>query len=587
MRQNSNSIYRRHIGVISIVLALSAQSCSLFSASTQTKSATSTTTTTTASNATATTSQTAATAIHASTSHNISATSQIGEQNTQHFIVPEPNTDLSATDWLVLAQDAYDTQRYGDAFSAAIQAYHIANASGDSDVVDEATTAAIVAAAQLDVRELTSRSQSATSAAESAILTRVLASICHRQGDRDCVATQVDQSARAWEALGDDSQARQMVKWGDSLHPDLPIVAVMLPLSGKDRRMGRAMLGSFLLAGGIYDHRELPFALRFFDTQSDASAIESIVSSFANSPIRLVLGPVDVLESTKAAQLLPADISMIGFSPNDAFLGDRPNVFQYAYTLDREAQAIAERLVDMSPRRAIAIAPQNAYAETTLAQVNAFLPPAFAMSAELYPASQTDLRDVAKRITSQNPDVLFFPAQADDAERIASFLAQENMWCTTPGTPAPKASTDTRQFVTCLSTSAWAPIRSDHRYKFIVNALYLDYMATADDIDAAFSSQFSTLYHRLPSVYEVVPYAIVSMLRAVSASAWKSPDALQDAIYQILNGNQYLLTPEVRQVVSNGSISYPSTSTPMSTMGPGSSNTSQAPSLPVRSLTVK
>ena len=361
----------------------------------------------------------------------------------------------------------------------------------------------------------------------------------------------------------------------------------MLPLSGKDRRMGRAMLGSFLLAGGIYDHRELPFALRFFDTQSDASAIESIVSSFANSPIRLVLGPVDVLESTKAAQLLPADISMIGFSPNDAFLGDRPNVFQYAYTLDREAQAIAERLVDMSPRRAIAIAPQNAYAETTLAQVNAFLPPAFAMSAELYPASQTDLRDVAKRITSQNPDVLFFPAQADDAERIASFLAQENMWCTTPGTPAPKASTDTRQFVTCLSTSAWAPIRSDHRYKFIVNALYLDYMATADDIDAAFSSQFSTLYHRLPSVYEVVPYAIVSMLRAVSASAWKSPDALQNAIYQILNGNQYLLTPEVRQVVSNGSISYPSTSTPISTMGPGSSNTSQAPSLPVRSLTVK
>ena len=162
MRQNSNSIYRRHIGVISIVLALSAQSCSLFSASTQTKSATSTTTTTTASNATTTTSQTAATAIDASTSHNISATSQIGEQNTQHFIVPEPNTDLSATDWLVLAQDAYDTQRYGDAFSAAIQAYHIASASGDSDVVDEATTAAIVAAAQLDVRELTSRSQSAT-----------------------------------------------------------------------------------------------------------------------------------------------------------------------------------------------------------------------------------------------------------------------------------------------------------------------------------------------------------------------------------------------------------------------------------------
>ena len=189
MRQNSNSIYRRHIGVISIVLALSAQSCSLFSASTQTKSATSTTTTTTASNATTTTSQTAATALDASTSHNISATSQIGEQNTQHFIVPEPNTDLSATDWLVLAQDAYDTQRYGDAFSAAIQAYHIASASGDSDVVDEATTAAIVAAAQLDVRELTSRSQSATSAAESAILTRVLASICHRQGDRDCVAT--------------------------------------------------------------------------------------------------------------------------------------------------------------------------------------------------------------------------------------------------------------------------------------------------------------------------------------------------------------------------------------------------------------
>lgn len=583
MRQNSMPTYRRHVGVILTALALSVQSCAVFSSSSSSNKPPATSQRGSTTSAT----QSAVSNHGASTSNATGQWTRPDENKSLPLHNGDRDMSLSADDWLRRSLEDFDAQRFGDAFSAAINSHETALASGDGEIRDESATLAVAAAARLDGDDLKQRLQTTVSPIEKAILTRFLASRCHAQGDRECVATQVVQSALAWETIGDEAHAREMAKWNDSLHPDLTTVAVLLPLSGKDRRMGRAMLGSFLLAAGIYDHRELPFALKFFDTQSDAASIESLIASLAFPQIRLVLGPVDVLESAKTAQFLPDDIAMIGFSPNDAFISDRPNVFQYAYTLDREAQELAELLVGMNPRRIIAVAPQDAYAETTLSQVNAYLPPANAISAELYPASQTDLRDVAKRIKAQNPDVIFFPTQVDDAERMASFLAQENVWCQSPGVTAPRIASDTRQFVTCLSTSAWAPIRADHRYKFIVNALYLDYMENADDIDASFSAQFSSLYHRMPSVYEVAPYAIVSLLRSISAQTWKSPDELQNEIRRIFNGNRYLLTPDVRQVVANGSTLYRSQLQQIPVSDRDASLSPSIPSLPVRSLTVK
>ena len=598
MRQKAVTVSCRHLAGMAIFFALSAQSCALFSGSSETKT-NSAATVSAASAQPQASSGGDASAVRSQTS----ASSGIGDNsdlnrdlNNASSAAAGGEHDASAVqtaeDYAVSeyerAAEAYRSGRFAEAFGGAIRAIDLfQNASSPSEMRSEAETLAIAAAEQCDPVRWMQMNRTASSPAARSILSRLLAAVCLRQNDRSCVAAQARNAADAADALGDAENAERWRSAADSLYPELPVAAVLLPLSGKDRRMGRAMLGSFLLASGVYDHRDLPFVLRFFDTRSDAAEAGNIAASLAAHNIRLVLGPVDVLESMKTAQNLAGDAVMIGFSPNGAFSDGRPNVFQFAHTLDREAQAVAEFIVDTAPRRAISAAPQDAYSETALASVNAYLPPQMQLSAQTYPASQTDLRDVAKRIAAQSPDLIFFPAQADDAERLASFLAQENVWCRAPGAAPAQTSSDARRFAVCLSAGAWAPIPADHRYKFIVNGIYLDYASAGDDIDAAFSQQFSALYHRLPSVYEVMPHALVSALRKIPERAWQSGEALQSAASQILRGNRYILNPALRIVAPNGSAACGGADRLYSPAGGYSSDSSSANPLPVRSLTVK
>ncbi len=598
MRQKAVTVSCRHLARMAIFFALSAQSCALFSGASETKtnsvasvsSASAQPTASSAGNASAGRSQTSASSDIGDNSglnrdlNNASSAAAGGEQNASAVQTAEEYAQSEYE----RALEAYQSGRFADAFGGAIRAIElIQNDAQASEMRSEAETLAIVAAGQCDPVQWMQMNRAASSPAARSILSRLLAAVCQRQNDRACVAAQARNAADAADLLGDGENAERWRNAAESLYPELPAAAVLLPLSGKDRRMGRAMLGSFLLASGVYDHRDLPFVLRFFDTQSDAAEAGNIAASAAAQNIRLVLGPVDVLESMKAAQNLAGDAVMIGFSPNGAFSDGRPNVFQFAHTLEREAQTVAEFIVDMAPRRAISAAPQNAYSETALSSVNAYLPPPMQLSAQTYPASQTDLRDVAKRIAAQSPDLLFFPAQADDAERLASFLAQENVWCRAPGTAPAQTSSDARRFAVCLSTGAWSPIPADHRYKFIVNGIYLDYAAIGDDIDATFSQQFSSLYHRLPSVYEVMPHALVSALRKIPARAWQSGEALQTAASRLFRGNRYILNPTMRKVAANGSVAYDGAELLFSPAGGHASDSSSANPLPVRSLTVK
>ena len=112
-------------------------------------------------------------------------------------------------------------------------------------------------------------------------------------------------------------------------------------------------------------------------------------------------------------------------------------------------------------------------------------------------------------MAQQSPDIVYLPTTADTAERIASFLAQENLWCKTPGSVAPNSKIDTRKFTVCIGSSAWAPIADNHRHKSLIEALYLDYTDAATSFNAEFATQFSALYHRQPAVQEVLPFAAV------------------------------------------------------------------------------
>ena len=420
----------------------------------------------------------------------------------------------------------------------------------------DAIRVAAYAASRLSPIELTRLYGAAETHFERAVVGQMRVNFCAAQNDQACLDKVLPETIESLYLIGENDNADRLSKYGmQNGVAQTPVAAVMLPLSGKDRKIGRAMLGSMLQAAGIYNHKRMPMHLRFFDTRSSAAAIPEILAEIDKAGIRLIVGPVDIQECNAVAHGLGEKV-MIGFSPNDSFVGDLNGVYQFSYAIAEEAQQIAQMLIGMNAQTIVSISTDDAYAATTVEQLKASLPQGVNVSAFTYPAKQTDLRDLAKKAAAAAPDTVFLPVSVDVAERIMSFMAQENIWCAKPGTPQPKAASDQRRFVTCMATSAWAPIKDDQRFKFINEAIYLDYSDAANKLDTDFASGFEGLYHRPPAVHEVLPFTAITMMRSLKASDFESKTSLTQAVGQIFGATRYLMLPGARRITSAGTAPY-------------------------------
>ena len=84
-------------------------------------------------------------------------------------------------------------------------------------------------------------------------------------------------------------------------------------------------------------------------------------------------------------------------------------------------------------------------------------------------------------------------------------------------------------------------------------------------MDAQFSASFEKLYHRAPSVHEVLPYMAVSILKTLPSDSWKNPWELHSRLAELMPGHKYQMLPALRQVTSNDSASFAMQSTMDST----------------------
>lgn len=469
--------------------------------------------------------------------------------------VQEPDRSQAQLDFDA-ASDAVQSGQYALALKLAAQSYQAVPS-------DETRSLAMYAAMQLSPIELANLESSITFPLEAAVAGQLRLNTCASMHDNACVAALLPGTAMALEAIGDSASAERLrTMLARASNSSQPVVAVLLPLSGTDRRVGRAMLGSILQASGIYHHSSLPFDLRFFDTQSNVQTIPGILAEVQKLGARLILGPLDIQESMAVVpNLAEIQTVMLGFSPNDEFTKQSSAAFQFSYALTLEAEQLAQTIVALNVQRMVAVSPEDAYASTLVQQLQTSLPTGMAVSHVTFPQTQTDLRDIAHKIASQSPEVVYFPTSIETAERIASFLAQENLWCKTPGTPAPQSKLDTRKFTTCIGSSAWAPVADNHRYKSLHEALYLDYTDAAAVYVADFDKQFQALYHRLPAVHEILPFVAVSMLKTLPDEVWQNPESLQQGVQTLLRGQKYLMLPSLRQITSTGSQSFGMVST--------------------------
>lgn len=442
------------------------------------------------------------------------------------------------------AYDALTRGEYGAAFRLAASCF------GTSDE-KMARSLAVYAASQLPFASLSQLStEPSLGSGAQKIVDKIRIFRCGN--DLACLRSPLESLGRICLREQDLVCADGVSAYFEKKNREMPVVAAFLPLSGKDRKIGRAMLGALLLASGIFGGILPDVALRFFDTQSSSDRIPALIGEAQALGVKLILGPLDIQESFLASSRLPDGIVMVGFSPNDEFIGNRLQAFQFSYALSQEMQALAAWLVGFQARRIAATGVEGAYADAALKQLRENLPEHVALENAFYPSDQTDLRDVAKRIASWQPDAIFLPTPAEDSERIMSFLAQENVWCRTPGTPPATAKDDMRKFVSCVATSAWAPIGDDHHYRFIVDGIYPDYAGNAAVAEANFSEEFQRLYHRKPSVYEVLPFAVFRLLAGISKTEWQNAEALRARLLALLGGQRHWMIPGMMQIGGQG-----------------------------------
>lgn len=137
-------------------------------------------------------------------------------------------------------------------------------------------------------------------------------------------------------------------------------VAILLPLSGANAKLGRAMLNAAQLS--LFELAAENFALMTYDTRGGGDGAARAVESAVRDGAQLILGPL-LAESVAAARLRLMDISpglnIVAFSNSREVAGD--GVFILGFTPRQQVAAILDYAASEGVSRVVALAPDDDY----------------------------------------------------------------------------------------------------------------------------------------------------------------------------------------------------------------------------------
>jgi ABC-type branched-subunit amino acid transport system substrate-binding protein len=137
-------------------------------------------------------------------------------------------------------------------------------------------------------------------------------------------------------------------------------VAILLPLSGANATLGRAMLNAAQLS--LFELADKNFVLMTYDTRGDANGAAQAAESATRDGAGLILGPL-LAESVAAArarvQDIGAGLNIVAFSNSREVAGD--GVFILGFTPRQQVTAILDYAASEGVSRVVALAPDNGY----------------------------------------------------------------------------------------------------------------------------------------------------------------------------------------------------------------------------------
>jgi ABC-type branched-subunit amino acid transport system substrate-binding protein len=312
------------------------------------------------------------------------------------------------------------------------------------------------------------------------------------------------------------------------------LIGAVLPLSGPNRKVGRMVMAGLLLAQGAFSPSDSSSSLRliFEDDASQPQRASDAVRKLAAAGAIAILGPLDADAAAAAASTAATlSIPLLTFSyapPSPASPASAapasPYVTRFAPSPLSEARTLAQHLVSLTPADApeppkvLILHPDLPYGEgmtDAFTQALLSLSPAAAITSRAYPPDATDLRKLAQEVAKLPLDAVFIPDTAERAERVASFLAQENIWSRQEGQGAAGGRGDGRRFVWLLGTSLWYQDDLSTLRQLEGAVFPVAYAATEPgEENQAFVSAFQKVYGRAPGLLDALGFDAMGWLRS-------------------------------------------------------------------------
>ncbi|MFO8070878.1 MAG: penicillin-binding protein activator [Polyangia bacterium] len=312
---------------------------------------------------------------------------------------------------------------------------------------------------------------------------------------------------------------------------DLGVVGAVLPLSGRSRLVGEAVLQGLMIGAkssrlGRLPELEVVIRDSRGDPEKAADAIDRLVFE---DRAAAVIGPVDIAASEAAArraEKLGVPILCLSVRSGVAELGD------YVFRNFASNRAEVRSLVDEARRRGgerfAVLYPTDGYGEAMRRELAEELgrfgdEPVAELA---YDPGLTDFSETAQRLAEEDFDVLFAPDRAQRIALLAPALAAAGIWPAAPGEEPGGPGRAVQLLVPSVGFSASLRRRAG---RYLEGALFATYFhERAGEGSESFDRRYRDEYGREPTHFSAFGHDAVRLIAAAIGSGMSTRYAIRD-----------------------------------------------------------
>jgi ABC-type branched-subunit amino acid transport system substrate-binding protein len=336
-------------------------------------------------------------------------------------------------------------------------------------------------------------------------------------GDLDGAAATLDDARSA--GYGEDPAVEEVAELVEQRAAvDLGTVGCILPLSGKSRLAGEAVLKGVMLGSRVirFGEDEHSLAVVTRDSAGDpsraAAAVEELV---LEDNVAAIVGPMDGEASLAAARKAEElGVPIVALTMREGVGAVGRNAFRLFTSNRAEVRTLVARARELGGTEFAVLYPDDGYGRAMRHTLRGVLADQGQLPVRevAYDPQQTGFVEQAEQVADEQFDVLFVPDVSSRLALVAPALAAAGLWSVRTGSQAPEDGRGVQLIAPSAAISADLVRRAG---RYLDGALFATgHHADASSGAAEFAARFADEYDREPSYFEAFGHDAVLLVAA-------------------------------------------------------------------------